>query len=202
MAISTYANLKTAVANWLNTTALTSVIPDFIALAEADFNATLYLNRLLTRNPAFSASAQFTALPTDFRRMRGVTLLYGGRRYPLGYESPDSFSAMNSGITTDIPGKYTIIGSEIGLHEAPSGATLELVYWPSVTALSDSVTTSDLLTLWPLLYLYRACIEGAIYTRDDSLQARAEAHYARALGAAVASDAVNAYGTAPTMRAA
>ena len=41
MAITTYAELKTAIANWLNREDLTSVIPDFISLAEADFNRKL-----------------------------------------------------------------------------------------------------------------------------------------------------------------
>ena len=34
MAISTYAELKTSIANWLDRSDLTDVIPDFIALAE------------------------------------------------------------------------------------------------------------------------------------------------------------------------
>jgi len=34
MAISTYSELKTAVANWLDRSDLTDVIPDFITLAE------------------------------------------------------------------------------------------------------------------------------------------------------------------------
>ena len=35
MAITTYAELKSSIANWLNRDDLTSVIPDFISLAEA-----------------------------------------------------------------------------------------------------------------------------------------------------------------------
>ena len=35
MAITTYAELKSSIANWLNRDDLTAVIPDFIALAEA-----------------------------------------------------------------------------------------------------------------------------------------------------------------------
>ena len=38
MSITTYSELKTAVANWLNRDDLTSVIPDFIALTEADMD--------------------------------------------------------------------------------------------------------------------------------------------------------------------
>ena len=41
MALSTYTELKASVADWLNRTDLTSVIPDFIALAEAQIERTL-----------------------------------------------------------------------------------------------------------------------------------------------------------------
>jgi hypothetical protein len=39
MAITTYSELKTAVADWLNRADLTSVIPDFIALAKPSSTA-------------------------------------------------------------------------------------------------------------------------------------------------------------------
>ena len=38
MAITTYAELKSSIANWLNRDDLTSVIPDFISLTEAGIN--------------------------------------------------------------------------------------------------------------------------------------------------------------------
>ena len=41
MAISTFAELKTAAANWLDRSDLTDRIPEFIALAEARFNRIL-----------------------------------------------------------------------------------------------------------------------------------------------------------------
>ena len=34
MALATYSDLKTSIANWLDRSDLTDVIPDFIALAE------------------------------------------------------------------------------------------------------------------------------------------------------------------------
>ena len=41
MAIGTYSELQTAVANWLTRADLTSRIPEAIAMAEAEFNDTL-----------------------------------------------------------------------------------------------------------------------------------------------------------------
>ena len=47
MALSTYAELKTGIANWLNRTDLTDEISDdFIKLTEADFNAKLRIRAM------------------------------------------------------------------------------------------------------------------------------------------------------------
>ena len=41
MSITTYSELKTAIANWLNRDDLTAVIPDFVSLVVADLNRKL-----------------------------------------------------------------------------------------------------------------------------------------------------------------
>ena len=41
MALSTFSELKTSVANYLNRDDLTAVIPDFITMAESDLNMNL-----------------------------------------------------------------------------------------------------------------------------------------------------------------
>ena len=65
MAISTYAELQSAVGDFLNRQDLTTVIPTFIALAEADLNRSIRHRSMLTRSTA-TIDSQFTALPTDF----------------------------------------------------------------------------------------------------------------------------------------
>ena len=52
MSITTYAELKSAIANWLLRDDLTSVIPDFIALAEADMNRAIRHWRMEKRSTA------------------------------------------------------------------------------------------------------------------------------------------------------
>ncbi len=46
MAISTYAELKTSIANWLDREDLTDIIPDFIALAETRHKRELKRRRM------------------------------------------------------------------------------------------------------------------------------------------------------------
>ena len=52
MAISTFAELKTAAANWLDRSDLTDRIPEFIALAEARFNRVLRIRDMETVSTA------------------------------------------------------------------------------------------------------------------------------------------------------
>jgi len=52
MAISTFAELKTAAANWLDRSDLTDRIPEFIALAEARFNRILRIRAMETVSTA------------------------------------------------------------------------------------------------------------------------------------------------------
>ena len=74
MAITTYAELKTAVADWLNRSDLTAVIPSFIALAESHFNQE---ERLRNQKSIVRATATFNqeyeALPGDYLEMLNLT---------------------------------------------------------------------------------------------------------------------------------
>ena len=65
MSISTYSELKTSIANWLNRDDLTSVIPDFIALNEADMDRRIRHWRMEQRATA-TIDTRYTALPSDF----------------------------------------------------------------------------------------------------------------------------------------
>ena len=64
MALDTYANLKTSIANFLARDDLTSEIDDFIDLTEADFNRRLRIRDMETVNTSFSIDAETEALPT------------------------------------------------------------------------------------------------------------------------------------------
>ena len=65
MAITTYDELKTSVADFLNRDDLTSVIPDFITMAEADLNRNVRHWRMEGRANA-NIDSKFSAIPGDF----------------------------------------------------------------------------------------------------------------------------------------
>ena len=79
MALSTYDELKASIADFLNRDDLTSVIPDFIKLAETGMNREVRHWRMEKRATA-QLDSQYTALPSDFlepiRMSLNTCLLY------------------------------------------------------------------------------------------------------------------------------
>ena len=73
MSISTFDELKTSVADFLNRDDLTNVIPQFIKLAEARANREIRHWRMEKRATA-TLDTQFTSLPTDFLEAIRLTL--------------------------------------------------------------------------------------------------------------------------------
>ena len=74
MALGTYAQLKTSIADWLNRSDLTSAIADFITLAEAEFNRTVRVRQMIVRANA-TLDSEYTQLPSDFLQMENLVLL-------------------------------------------------------------------------------------------------------------------------------
>jgi len=81
MAITTYSELKSAVADWLNRDDLTSVVPSFVSLAEADLDRKVRHWRMESRATA-QLDTQYSAVPADWVQ----TIRFGitdGRTAPL-----------------------------------------------------------------------------------------------------------------------
>ena len=74
MALSNYTELQASVAAFLNRSDLSSVIPDFITMAEAEFNRTLKVREMSVRTRA-PIDSQYVKLPADFLGMRNIDLL-------------------------------------------------------------------------------------------------------------------------------
>ena len=75
MAIATYTDLQTSIANFLARSDLTAQIPDFIALAEASMSRELETRSQEKRATASTVSGnEYLSLPTDLREVREVKL--------------------------------------------------------------------------------------------------------------------------------
>ena len=167
MALSTYSELQTAVGSWLNRSDLSTNIPDFIALAEASFNRVLRTRNQITRATS-SVSEQFVALPSDLLELHNIQLNTSPvtRLEQVSMTKADDLKSSVS--TSGTPAYFALTGSNIELIPIPdSSQTLEIVYYATITALSDTNTSNWLLTSYPDIYLYGALVQAEPYLMND-----------------------------------
>ncbi len=181
MSITTYDELKSAIADWFSRsgdTLITTPATDFITLAEARFNygsahaqfpsMPLRVRQMETRSTA-TFDDEYIALPGDFLEIKTLKLNTSPERI-LRYLTPERFAEIAASKTAETPNWYTIIGGELRLGPTPdsgSSYTGELWYYAKVPALSDSNTSNWLLAAKPDIYLYGALVEAAPYLLGD-----------------------------------
>ena len=112
MAISTYSELKSAIADWLNRDDLTSVIPSFIELAEAELTRNLRHRKMVTRADA-TIDEEYTQTPDDWFQTQTL-ILETDPVTELTYLTPDALNEKRAASTANgKPLFYTMIGTEI-----------------------------------------------------------------------------------------
>lgn len=165
MALANYEDLKTAVAEWLAKSNLSTRAADFIALAEADINRRVKIrqNMTTTQLTLSSGSASIT-LPTDF--LEDIELNYNDAEYSLTRAVFDEIDRLNtSNSAAERPWLYAITSSSIIFNtEADQDYTMNLRYYNKWNIASDS--TNWLLTNAPDVYLFGSLTEAADYQRD------------------------------------
>jgi len=166
MALTTYSGLKTALANWLNRTDLTSEIADdFIKLAESDFNAKLRI-RQMEQIDSITIDSETETVPTGFIGVRSFYILASSTKYVLEYITPHNMFEIKAGSTTARPRVYTIESynevETLRFGPAPDTSyTGYLSYYKSFGALSDTNTTNYILNNHPGIYLYGSLYHAA-----------------------------------------
>jgi hypothetical protein len=169
MTITNYGTLKTAIADTLNRQDLTSVIPQFVSLAQAQFNRKIRSHRQITRG-SLTIDAQFEALPADWLETIRITMDANPIRV-LTQISMDDLTRYRTAIdnTTDAPVYFAHNGIDIELFPTPSTSyTAEISYYARLTALSADGDTNWLLTNHPDVYLYGSLVHTAPYLKDDT----------------------------------
>jgi hypothetical protein len=169
MTITNYGTLKTDIADTLNRDDLTSVIPSFISLAQAQFNRKIRSHRQITRG-SLTIDAQFEALPADWLETIRITMDANPIRV-LTQISMDDLTRYRTAIdnTTDAPVYFAHNGTDIELFPTPSTSyTAEISYYARLTALSADSDTNWLLTNHPDVYLYGSLVHTAPYLKDDT----------------------------------
>lgn len=169
MAITTYSELQTAVADFLNRDDLASAVPTFISLAEADLQRKVRHWRMEVRANA-SLDSQFSAVPADWVETIRFYLT-GGETSPLELISQPELldRKRDSGGVAGRPAYYAMTGAQFELFPVPDDTYAgELLYYGKIPALSVSNTTNWLLTDSPDAYLYGALVHSAPYLKDDA----------------------------------
>ena len=168
MAISTYSELQTAAANWLDRDDLTNRITEFISLAEATFNRVLRLRAMETTAADTTPSgSKEEPLPTNYLQMREIHLTTSPI-VSLAYITPEIMYRIRAGSTTGKPNSYSILGENLLFGPTPDSAyTYSITYYKAFTALSDSSPTNWLLTNAPDLYLYGTLLQAEPFLMND-----------------------------------
>ena len=168
----TYTGLKASVADFLNRSDLTAVVPDFIAMAEAQINRRLMkdgpVRQMMGRSDA-TVNAEFIAVPSDFLGAKAIYLSPNYR--PVEVVSPEEIILRKTLYPSEDgdPQIFAIVGGQFQFWPWISTGTFsgELTYWKSLPPLASN-TTNWLLTSHPDIYLYTSLIQSAPYLRDDA----------------------------------
>lgn len=203
MAISTYAELQTAIGNWLGRPGdplIAAIIPDWIALCELRINRELRVRAMEERATA-SVNGPRVALPGGFLAMRNLQLNTSPVT-ALDMVSPELIDRVAAGSTTGRPRLYAVVNDEIQFAPSPDAAyAAEMIYWKRLDPLSAITATNWLLANAPDVYLFGALVEAAAYLGDDAHLGGWEARYQSALGRLQAADDAGTWsGTTPVIR--
>lgn len=163
MSLDTYANLKTEISNHLDRDDLSSDVDTFIDLAEARHKREVRVREMMTR-AAVTVNARQISLPTGYLQMITFRLLTD----PVTVMTELNYHEMNrrrSGVGK--PTEFTV-ANEIEFNKSPDDSySGEMVYFKSLTALSDANTTNDILTNYPDLYLYGSLLAAEPFLMND-----------------------------------
>lgn len=168
MALDTFSNLSASIASWLHRSDLTTVIPDFIALAEEMIWHDLRVKEMEADSTVtLSTTARTVALPSLPLEIRRIYLNVSPIQTLLPMTTQQIVE--NYDQSSGRPKYYAVIGSTLEFDRTPDSAyTAYVNYFKKLTALSSTNTVNDILTYYPSVYLWGSCMQGAIYTKNDA----------------------------------
>ena len=187
MAITTYAELQAAAANWLVRADLTARIPEFITLAEARLNRVLRA-RLAETEAQLTATpgARTIPLPAGFAEPLALWLVQASGRQALRFVEP-SLAAVSA--APGQPTSWSIDGPNLAFERPCDQAYGFVLRMLTRFSLSDAQPINGLLNDYPDAYLFATLCEAGPFLRDDELAGAYEARLERAIGEINSKDA-------------
>ena len=183
MALTNRTELLASIADWLNRSDLTSVIPDFITLAEAEMKRTL---RRATESTTIYISAGNMDGPSDMAEPIHLRLSSGDpyKDGTLLLCTPEMLTDVRqrTGYVQGRPTHYAFYDGQLQFAPIPDQSYDGiLLYAQQLTALTASNTTNAVLTESPDLYLFGALLQAAPYIEHDERLAVWQAKFDNAL---------------------
>ena len=169
MSITTYAELQTVIADFLDRDDQTERIKTFIQLSEAEMSRKLRHWRMENRATA-EIDGQYSAIPADFLEPIRLHLETGDyRTLELISQSEMQSRRMQSADTSGKPSYYALTQGEIEVYPTPDGTyNLEMNYYAKIPALTTSNTTNWVLDNYPDAYLYGSLVHSAPFLGEDA----------------------------------
>lgn len=163
MAIESFDDLVTNMAFYMKRQDLSSLIPNFIQLAESTFDKTVYVKARRV-SYIFTPLQAVNPLPSDWKRVIQVWVL--GQQ--LDFFPSDWDSAYAGGTIPQISNGYQIVDNNLVLSVRQLALT-QLDYYQTLEGLSTANESNWLLEAAPDVYLWGALSQAAIYMRDNTL---------------------------------
>lgn len=192
MTIATYGELVTELEAYLKRSDYTARIPTFIKLTEARLNRLLDDPEMEVRATA-TGTGQYTTLPSDFKRMVGVST---GNYYELQQVSASQITSLDQ-TNTGEPRKYAIVDGSITFAPINAAAPITMLYVRRLPGLTVAEPTNWLLTLAPDLYLYGCLLQAHLYGWYDERIPLFKAAYDEAIAELKTDGENRRWGSAP-----
>ena len=192
MALTNYTTFVSTVESYLARTDLSSIIPDFIQLAQLRMSRDLRTERML-KVATTSPTDNKAAFPNDFLELREMHF-QGNPPIILEFQTPDLF--FRNGQTT-LSGRshyFTMLGTEFQFAPTQdTDYTIQILYYAQPTFISSTTSSNLYLAYYPDALLYATLAEAEPYLMNDARVQTWSALYDRAIGNIKTSDLGQTY---------
>ena len=192
MAFTNYTTFVATVESYLARTDLTTVIPDFVQMAQLRMSRDLRTEAML-KVATTVATDNKVAFPSDFLELREMHF-EGNPPIILEYQSPDLFFRNGQ---TSLSGRshfFTMLGTEFQFAPSQTGSyTIQILYYGQPTFISSTTSSNLYLAYYPDALLYATLAEAEPYLMNDPRVATWSALYDRAIANIKKSDLGQTY---------
>lgn len=197
MSITSYSELKTAVANWVARDDLTTYIPDFITLGESRIYRELRV-RQMEAAISSTISSGVISTPSGYVEMKHL-YIDGSPARPLDrVDITEIYNKYPTRSTDAKPHVYAVDAGSVHFGPYPDSAyTVKGTYFKKLDALSDSNTSNWLITDHPDLILAASLVEAIPFIHADDRLMVWEGKYQAIKNSLMLADARERYSGSP-----